>query len=391
MAEPLEAQVAAALARIRNPRLDNDLLSAGMVRDLVVSDDGAVSFTFLLAPEDPATLVRQARTAVQAIEGVRRDAIKIAVTNPAGPAKVTHGPPSGGEAGPRAAARAGNARPRSDHRDLLGKGWSGEVHRLRQPRGCAGRRRPARRADGRGRVRPQHPPHVRGLRAPAGGRRQDPAARGVRRAPHVARLPGGARRAGDLARPHHHEDRAAVPARRGVGTAGLLPRGSPARHRRRAALAGAGDSRVRGADRHHAAGDGGGRRAPRGPDVRAGRRAGARHRGEHERLRGSGERPPVRAVLFRRRASPRRRAGGGSARQRAASASPGGAGRRGSADPRGRARRAPRRRSFKRWPTSFSARPPAAPSPCRFSEADPRWASSLSSPISGPATPTSPK
>ncbi|HJR50612.1 MAG TPA: Mrp/NBP35 family ATP-binding protein [Gemmatimonadales bacterium] len=100
MAEPLQAQVAAALARIRNPRLDNDLLSAGMVRDLVVSDDGAVSFTFLLAPEDPATLVRQARTAVQAIAGVRRDAVKIAVTNPVGPAKVTHAPPSGGEAGP---------------------------------------------------------------------------------------------------------------------------------------------------------------------------------------------------------------------------------------------------------------------------------------------------
>ena len=95
MAEPLPARVAAALARIRNPRLDNDLLSAGMIRDLNVSDDGSVSFTFLLAPEDPATLVRQARSAVQEIEGVRRDAVKIAVTNPSGPAKVTHGPPSG--------------------------------------------------------------------------------------------------------------------------------------------------------------------------------------------------------------------------------------------------------------------------------------------------------
>ncbi|MEZ0333952.1 MAG: P-loop NTPase, partial [Gemmatimonadales bacterium] len=100
MAEPLQAQVAAALARIRNPRLDNDLLSAGMVRDLVVGDDGTVSFTFLLAPDDPATLVRQARAAVQEIEGVRRDAIKIAVSNPSGPAKVTHGPPSTGDAGP---------------------------------------------------------------------------------------------------------------------------------------------------------------------------------------------------------------------------------------------------------------------------------------------------
>jgi ATP-binding protein involved in chromosome partitioning len=94
--EPLEARVAAALARIQNPRVENDILSAGMIRDLAVTDDGKVAFTFLLAPEDPATLVRQARAAVQAIEGVRRDEIKINVTNPAGPARVSHGPPAGG-------------------------------------------------------------------------------------------------------------------------------------------------------------------------------------------------------------------------------------------------------------------------------------------------------
>jgi ATP-binding protein involved in chromosome partitioning len=89
----LEAQVLAALAGIRNPRLDNDLLSAGMIRDLAVTADGGVSFTFLLAPEDPATLVRQARSVVQGVEGVRRDAIKITVSNPAGPTPATHGPP----------------------------------------------------------------------------------------------------------------------------------------------------------------------------------------------------------------------------------------------------------------------------------------------------------
>ncbi|HEY7637413.1 MAG TPA: Mrp/NBP35 family ATP-binding protein [Gemmatimonadales bacterium] len=93
MAEPLAARVAAALARIQNPRLENDILSSGMIRDLTVTDDGKVSFTFLLAPEDPATLVRQARAAVQAIEGIRRDDIKINVTNPAGPARVSHAPP----------------------------------------------------------------------------------------------------------------------------------------------------------------------------------------------------------------------------------------------------------------------------------------------------------
>ena len=100
MSDALEARVAAALARIQNPRLENDLLSAGMIRDLTVSDEGRVTFTFLLAPEDPATLVRTARAAVAAVEGVRKDEIKINVTNPAGPAQATHGPPSPTGPGP---------------------------------------------------------------------------------------------------------------------------------------------------------------------------------------------------------------------------------------------------------------------------------------------------
>ena len=93
MAESLESRVLAALARIRNPRLENDLLSAGMVRDLSVGDDGRVSFTFLLAKDDPATLVREARSAIKALEGVRTDAVKITVTDPAGAPKATHAPP----------------------------------------------------------------------------------------------------------------------------------------------------------------------------------------------------------------------------------------------------------------------------------------------------------
>ncbi len=101
MPESLEARVTAALAGIRNPRLENDLLSAGMIRDLAVTDGGRVTFTFLLAPEDPATLVRSARAAVAEVEGVRRDEIKINVTNPAGPAKTTHGPPAGAAGAPQ--------------------------------------------------------------------------------------------------------------------------------------------------------------------------------------------------------------------------------------------------------------------------------------------------
>jgi metal-sulfur cluster biosynthetic enzyme len=89
VAGSLKARVVAALAGIENPRLENDLLSAGMIRDLAVTEQGDVSFTFLLAAEDPATLVCQARAAVQAVEGARRDEIKITVTNPAGPARTT--------------------------------------------------------------------------------------------------------------------------------------------------------------------------------------------------------------------------------------------------------------------------------------------------------------
>lgn len=94
MAESLESRVTAALAAIHNPRLENDILSAGMIRGLAVTPQGDVSFTFLLAPDDPAILVRQARSAVQAVEGVRREGVRIAVSNPAGPARVTHGAPS---------------------------------------------------------------------------------------------------------------------------------------------------------------------------------------------------------------------------------------------------------------------------------------------------------
>ena len=116
MGSSLEARVLAALAAIRNPRLENDLLSAGMIRDLAVTDAGGVSFTFLLAPEDPATLVRQARSAVQGVEGVRRDEIKITVTNPAGPARTTHGPPS-----MPAAASQSQASPSSSEQPNLGR------------------------------------------------------------------------------------------------------------------------------------------------------------------------------------------------------------------------------------------------------------------------------
>ncbi len=100
MAESLEARVTSALAHVRNPRLDADLLSAGMIRDLSVTDDGKVAFTFLLSREDPANLVREARAALAAIEGVRKEDVKISVVDPSGPARATHAPPGASPVAP---------------------------------------------------------------------------------------------------------------------------------------------------------------------------------------------------------------------------------------------------------------------------------------------------
>lgn len=99
MPDSLAARVAAALTRIQNPRLENDIFSAGMVRDLQVSDDGKVSFTFLLSREDPATLVREARGAIRAIEGVNPAELRINVQDPGGPVRQQHAPPGAPPAG----------------------------------------------------------------------------------------------------------------------------------------------------------------------------------------------------------------------------------------------------------------------------------------------------
>jgi len=78
----LRDRVEAALAAVQNPRLAQDVVSAGMVRDLVVDDAGAVTFTFQLTREDPASLARDARKAAQAVNGVT--AVRINVVDPGG-------------------------------------------------------------------------------------------------------------------------------------------------------------------------------------------------------------------------------------------------------------------------------------------------------------------
>jgi ATP-binding protein involved in chromosome partitioning len=60
-AAPVKSRVEQALGAITQPR---------HVRDLVVDDQGAVSFIFVLTTADPASLARQARKAVESVPGV---------------------------------------------------------------------------------------------------------------------------------------------------------------------------------------------------------------------------------------------------------------------------------------------------------------------------------
>ncbi|MBL0940517.1 MAG: Mrp/NBP35 family ATP-binding protein [Gemmatimonadaceae bacterium] len=74
-------RITGALAAVRNPRTGADVLAAEQVRDIATSVDGKVRLTLLLAPEDDATLVRDVRQAVEALDGVAD--VRVDVRDPA--------------------------------------------------------------------------------------------------------------------------------------------------------------------------------------------------------------------------------------------------------------------------------------------------------------------
>ena len=75
----LQGRVERALSQLKNPRSGTDVLTAAMVKDLAVDDAGTVTFTFLLGRDDPGSLAREVRKAVQAVDGVT--AVRVNVTD----------------------------------------------------------------------------------------------------------------------------------------------------------------------------------------------------------------------------------------------------------------------------------------------------------------------
>src|SRR5439155_26922142 len=70
MPDTLQERIAGALSRVRNPRTGRDVTSDGMIRDIATTTGGKVRLTLLLGADDPATLVRDVRQALERIEGV---------------------------------------------------------------------------------------------------------------------------------------------------------------------------------------------------------------------------------------------------------------------------------------------------------------------------------
>jgi len=93
--------VMAALAGISHPGSGRDLIAGGHVQNVEVDDHGVAKFQFLLKPEDSGDLVKQARSAVESLDGIRE--VKVNVQLP-------QMGPSGGNAG---GGRRGGLKPGS--------------------------------------------------------------------------------------------------------------------------------------------------------------------------------------------------------------------------------------------------------------------------------------
>ncbi len=96
MTGSLGARIYARLSRVQNPRTGTDVLSAGMIRDFTVSDDGKVRLSVVLAAQDPASLVREVRRTVEETDGVAD--VRVDVKDPSqvkgAPAAAPHARPA---------------------------------------------------------------------------------------------------------------------------------------------------------------------------------------------------------------------------------------------------------------------------------------------------------
>ena len=109
MAQTLQERIANALSQIVNPRTGADLVSGEMVRDIGTTTSGKVRLTLLLAPDDEATLARDVRAKLEAVDGVTE--VRVDVKD-----QSQEGGRIGGGGAPAAASVRGRALPVMDTR-----------------------------------------------------------------------------------------------------------------------------------------------------------------------------------------------------------------------------------------------------------------------------------
>ena len=78
--DTLQRSVLDVLGAIVHPGSGQDLVSSGLVRDVQVTEAGAVRFSFTPGPRDPGSLAKEARRAVESLEGV--SSVKVDVQLP---------------------------------------------------------------------------------------------------------------------------------------------------------------------------------------------------------------------------------------------------------------------------------------------------------------------
>jgi len=66
----IKNRVLTALAAVSSPESDGNVVKKGQIQKLEVEEGGLVRFSFFMAPDDPGSLVKALRNAVEAVEGV---------------------------------------------------------------------------------------------------------------------------------------------------------------------------------------------------------------------------------------------------------------------------------------------------------------------------------
>jgi ATP-binding protein involved in chromosome partitioning len=93
--EELRNHIMDVLATVSSPSGGGSVVAKGQVQDLIVDEDGTVRFTFLMAQDDPGSLVKDLRAKVESVPGVISAKVSVHLPQSAPPSPPGSGPDRG--------------------------------------------------------------------------------------------------------------------------------------------------------------------------------------------------------------------------------------------------------------------------------------------------------